>query len=89
MTDLNQYSFVKTAFSRYSEEFLVRRLKESEITSSIRSAVNTCKALNGITTKDISKISAQDKLNVEQCLHDNYLRKNPDFFGKRQTIFID
>jgi len=86
---LNKYSFVETSLNRNSNEFIQKRIQEEEIAGKVRDAVNYCKTINGIYTNDTSKIASVDKLNIEKCLNDNYLSKDSNYFGNRQTIFID
>lgn len=83
------YSFVDTVLPRTHPSFPEIVNKEYAITEKIRSAVSYCKTLNGITVRDISKISGSDKLLIEDCLQKNFLSQDSEYFGKRDTIFID
>lgn len=85
----NEYSFINTLLPRNSVEFRNERILEESITSKIRLAADFCKRLSGVTASDLSRVSIEDKINVEKCLRDNYLSKDPNYFGKRDTIFID
>ena len=38
---------------------------------------------------DLSKITIEEKDSIEQCLRKNFLKRNPDYFGKRDTIILD
>lgn len=85
----NEYHFINTQLPRDSVEFKNERIIEEGITSRIRQAANFCKSLSGVTASDLSRVSFEDKIKVEKCLRDNYLSKDPNYFGKRDTIFID
>jgi uncharacterized UPF0146 family protein len=89
MTSYNDYEFVNTQLPRNSQEFLKQRIVEVGITSKIREAANYCKQFCGVTASDLSRVTVEDKIKVEKCLRDNYLSKDPNYFGKRDTIFID
>ena len=69
--------------------FLQDLKKEESLISKTRSAVKFCLNSTGVTATDVSKVTPEDKVNVENCLRENFLSKNPDYFGKRQTIFLD
>lgn len=85
---LDKYPFVKVN-SRTSQEYSKGRQEEEEITGKIRAATNFCKSQAQISGKDITKIDQAQKLAVEKCLRDNFLSQDINYFGKRQTIFID
>ena len=90
MSSINfKYGFVQTSLDRNSINFINLRYGEEEITDKVRSAANFCKSISGISGNDLSKITRDDKMNVEKCLKENYLDKNPNYFGQRQTIFLD
>ncbi len=83
------YNFVDTVLPRTHPSFPETFNKEYAITEKVRSAISYCKKINGITVRDISKISGNDKLAIEECLQKNFLANDPSYFGKRDTIFID
>jgi len=63
--------------------------KEDEIIDKVRSAVAYCKGQTKISSNDISKVSLLDKEKIELCLYENFLKDNQNYFGERDTIFID
>ena len=90
MSSINhKYGFIQTPLDRNSKNFTKLRCEEEEITDKVRSAANFCKSICGISGNDLSKLTRDDKMNVEKCLKENYLHKNPNYFGQRQTIFLD
>jgi len=86
---LNIYPFVNTLKSRDDPEFIKARLFEHNLMSNQRSAVSFCKNLNGIKTSNIGKISQEDKDNIVTCMNDYFVEKDPNYFGKRDVIYLD
>ena len=82
------YPFVKIN-SQNNPSF--RRLREQEIllNNRLRAAVTSCKNNLGIKTNNLGHISEEEKLSIETCLQNNYLKGDQDYFGKRDSIFID
>lgn len=83
-----KYPFAETELSRNNEKFLELRKKEEEITGKIRNATRLCLSQNHIYSRDITSLSKDDKIKVESCLQ-GFVEKDANYFGKRQTIFID
>lgn len=86
---LNLYSFVKTEKERTNSEYINQRLAEHQLTCKLRSAVSFCKTSVGIRTNNLSKLSNEEKEAVESCLTENFLKDDPNYFGERDTIFLD
>lgn len=89
MSYFNKYQFVNTILPRTNPLFAELMNKEDEIVDKVRSAVSYCKGQCQVTTSDISKISSSEKEQIEVCLYENFLRENRNYFGERDTIFID
>ena len=89
MSFFKKYDFVNTVLPRTNPDFIAAVNKEQEIVERIRAATRYCKDINQIRTNDISKISVDEKASIEKCLHNNFLTSNSDYFGVRETIFID
>src|SRR5690242_8330863 len=86
---LNLYSFVKTDLERSHPEFVKQRVWEFELMKKQRTAVKFCKDSLSIKTNEFPKLSNEDKQNIENCLTENFLKEDPNFFGKRDVIFLD
>jgi hypothetical protein len=86
---LNLYSFVKTEDQRTDEKFVGQRLWEHKLMQKQRNAVSFCKKLSAINTNDLSKITNEEKESVENCLRENFLKDDPNYFGTRDVIYID
>jgi hypothetical protein len=86
---INQYSFIRTALDRSSDEFVKQRLWEHNLMKRQRAAVSFCKKVNGINTVNISKLTNDDKSVLEGCLKDNFLKRDNDYFGRREHIYLD
>lgn len=86
---LNLYSFVKTEQNRTDSEYINTRLGEYQLMQKQRSAVGFCKRITGINTFDVSKITNEEKEAIESCLRDNFLKNDPEYFGKRDVIYLD
>jgi len=86
---LNIYPFVKTQKSRDDPTFIRDRISEYNLMSNQRTAVQFCKSLHGIKHSNISKLNQTDKDNITQCLIDNYISHDQNYFGKRDVIFLD
>lgn len=85
----SKYPFVETKLCRNSKEFYKNRLAEEEIIGKIRNATLFCKKETELLGTELANMNADDKLKMEQCLNDNFLSKDVNYFGKRDTIFID
>ncbi len=85
----NLYPFVKTESQRSSPEYLTARLWEYDLMSKQRSAVSFCKRVSGVNHNDMSKLSLEERDSIENCLRQNFLNKNPEYFGKRDVIYLD
>jgi hypothetical protein len=86
---LNMYPFVNTEVKKTDIGYINMRLNEYKLMNKQREAVSFCKTLADVNTNDLSKISNVEKEKIEKCLKENYLNKNPDYFGKRDVIFLD
>ena len=86
---LNVYPFVNTVKDKNNHEFIKQRLIETELMSRQRNAVQYCKKSLGIKTFNITKIDREDKTDIENCLHENFLKSNPKYFGNRDVVFLD
>lgn len=89
MSFFKKYDFVNTVLPRTNPDFIAAVNKEQEIVEKIRAATKYCKDITQIRTNDLSKISADEKTAIEKCLNNNFLSSNPDYFGTRETIFLD
>jgi hypothetical protein len=83
------YSFVNVSADRKNSTYIENRLREIELNISVRNAVSTCKNGLGIKTTNLSHVTDEEKLAIENCIQKNYLDKNPYCFGNRDTIFLD
>lgn len=86
---INRYPFVRTDRKRDDSSFVSDVLKEQEIVRKQRNAVFLCKSLLQIKTNNISKLSNDEKMEIEVCLRKNFLKHDPNYFGKRNTVFLD
>jgi hypothetical protein len=86
---MNLYSFVRTHDDKTDTEYVKKRIDEYKMTAKLRDAVTFCKKINNIYTNDLSKITNKEKDDVESCLKENFIKENPDYFGKRDVIYID
>lgn len=86
---LNMYAFVKTENDRNNPDYVKQRLWEVNLMKKQRMAVKFCKDQCGIKTTELPKITDENKVDIEKCLTENFLKDNPDFFGQRDTIFLD
>ncbi len=85
----NLYSFVKTEVPRTNSEYQKQRQWEHNLMTKQRFAVNFCKSLHAINTCDMSKIGNEEKASIEECLKENFLAKDPNYFGNRDTVILD
>lgn len=83
------YPFVNVSANRKNPTFIKNRLREIELNNTVRTAVSTCKNGLGIKTNNLSHVTDEEKLAIENCIQKNYLDKNPNYFGNRDTIFLD
>jgi len=83
------YPFVNVLDNKKNPTFINNRLREIELNIKVRTAVTTCKNGLGIKTTNLSHVTDDEKLAIESCLQKNYLDKNPNYFGNRDTIFLD
>lgn len=83
------YPFVKIASDKKDPIYVRNRLREIELNTKVRTALTTCKNSLGIKTTNLSHITDEEKLSIEDCIHKNYLAYNPNYFGNRDTIFVD
>lgn len=86
---INMYPFVRAEKERSDPEFISKRLNEYQLMKKQRGAVSFCKNMIGMRTINISSITNEEKELIEKCLYKNFLEKEPDYFGKRDTIFLD
>jgi len=86
---LNMYPFVKTEVNKTNEIYVNQRIKEYEVMKKQREAVSFCKKLTDVYTNDLSKITDDEKNKIEKCLKENYLTRDPNYFGRRDVIFLD
>lgn len=86
---LNLYSFVKTAEKKTTDSYITQRLWEHNLMVKQRNAVSYCKKVVSINTSDLSRITNEEKESIEKCLIDNFLNRDPNYFGERDTIFLD
>jgi hypothetical protein len=86
---LNFYSFVRIESDKNDPSYIEARQKEHSIMTNQRNAVTFCKNVLAINTYDLSKIGNEEKEAIENCLRENFLYKNPNYFGKRDTIYLD
>lgn len=86
---LNLYAFVKTEGSRADEKFVNQRIWEHNLMQKQRTAVTFCKKVSGITSNDLSKITNIEKDLVENCLRENFMKDDPNYFGDRDVIYLD
>jgi hypothetical protein len=86
---VNQYAFIRTAVERSSETFIKQRMFEHNLMKRQRAAVSFCKKISGINTVNISKLTNEDKSSIEDCLKTNFLDRDPNYFGKRNHIYLD
>jgi len=83
------YPFVQISSERRDPVYISNRLLEIELNIKVRNSVTTCKNSLGIKTINLSHVTDEDKLAIENCIQKNYLDKNPNYFGDRDTIFLD
>ena len=83
------YPFVKNLSNRNDPVYLRKRLAEIDLNNKVRSAVTLCKKNLGIKSTNLAHLSEEEKVGIESCIYKNYLEKQPDCFGQRDTIFID
>lgn len=66
-------------------------LSEREMAGRLREAISFCK--NSLELQphiNDRSLKAEDRVNIERCLTENYLlKKGLDYFGKRDLIYID
>jgi hypothetical protein len=86
---INMYPFVKTEYARNSKDFIDQRLKEYQLMVKLRSAVSFCKKINGIKSADVTKLTNEEKEGIENCLRENFLKSDPNYFGVRDVIYLD
>jgi hypothetical protein len=86
---LNLYPFVKTQAKRTDQDFIKQRIFEHELMSRQRNAVAFCKNLTGVKGVNLSKIGNEEKEEIEKCLVENFLKHDANYFGERDTIFLD
>lgn len=84
-----KYPFVDSKLCRKSKEFYNKRVEEEAIIQKIRDATNFCKKETELLGTELANMTFDDKFKMEQCLVDNFLSKDMNYFGKRDTIFID
>jgi len=83
------YPFVNISADRKDPAYINKRLGEIELNIAVRNAVSTCKNGLGIKTTNLSHVNDEEKLAIEKCIQKNYLDKDPNYFGNRDTIFLD
>ena len=83
------YPFVNISADKKNPTYVINRIEEIELNLKVRTAVSTCKNGLGIKTINLSHVTDEEKLAIEKCIQKNYLDKNPDYFGNRDTIFLD
>ncbi len=83
------YSFVNVSANRKKPSYVQNRLEEIELNNLVRTAVSTCKNGLGIKTTNLSHVTDEEKIAIENCIQKNYLDKNPYYFGNRDTVFLD
>lgn len=83
------YPFVNVPQKK--DEFLYNSMRsyEIELNLRVRNAVFSCKNGLGIKTTNLAHITDEEKLAIESCIQKNYLDKNPNYFGVRDTVFLD
>jgi hypothetical protein len=86
---VNMYTFVKTDKERTNPEFITQRIFEHNLMLKQRNAISFCKKALDIKTTNLASLTNEDKEGFEQCLYENFLKENPDYFGKRNIIFLD
>lgn len=66
-------------------------LGEREMAGRLREAISFCKnSLELQVHVNDRSLKAEDRVNLERCLTENYLiKKGLDYFGKRDLIYID
>lgn len=65
-------------------------LQEREQVSRLRNAMSFCKNLLEISATADESLSAEERLNFEKCLTENFLVKyGHNYFGKRDLIYLD
>jgi hypothetical protein len=63
---------------------------ERTIAKRLRDAISFCKTSLEVPHTHDSKLNAEERVNFERCLVDNYLVKHgQDYFGKRDVIYLD
>ena len=73
-----------------TEKDLIDYIGERTQTQRLRSAISFCKNALEMTHTSDRNLKAEDRMNVEKCLTENYLIKHGmDYFGKRDLIYID
>ncbi len=83
------YPFVNVSADRRNPTFIKNRLREIELNLAVRTAVTTCKNGLGIKTTNLSHVTDEEKTAIENCIQKNFLDKDPNYFGNRDTIFLD
>jgi hypothetical protein len=86
---INMYPFIKTEKDRSDSEFIKLRIEEYQLIQKQRKAVAFCKSALGFKTTNLSQIGNEEKEMMEKCLTDNFLSEDPNYFGKRDVIFLD
>jgi hypothetical protein len=86
---INQYPYVRAEKERSDSSFVDKRLWEHNLMTRQRAAVSFCKKYTGINMNNLSKLTNEDKEAIENCLKENFLSKNPLYFGKRDHIYLD
>lgn len=85
----SKHSLDSAGYKEHDLQQSLSRTNEQLLISKVRAAVRKCKNETKITTNDITKISTDEKDAIVNCLNNNFLKKYPEYFGSRQTIFID
>lgn len=88
LNKLGKFSFVDVK-DRNNHEFRRVRAEEEGLVSTLRNAVRFCKKENGIHSKDLSKLGSSERESIENCLNENFLSRDPHYFGRRDVIYLD
>ena len=65
-------------------------IAERETATRMRTAISFCKNALDINQLSDHKVNAEERLNFEKCLTENFLFKyGMNYFGKRDLIYID
>lgn len=65
-------------------------IQERQHTLRLREAIGFCKGALEVTATTDHKLNAEQRVQFERCLTENFLlKRGQDYFGKRDLIYVD